>query len=202
MAGNLEADDLAARLRRFHVARGREVMLVTSDADWLQLVGPGVTMLQLRRHTGDQVRVTDRNFAEHVGLPHPKALAEAKALMGDTSDSIPGVGGIGEKTAYGLLNIYGSVTGFTNAMMSDPESRKIADKRALKLLDDEERMIAFQRNMRLIWLDHPEAPPSERPNHVKGRFDADAFARMAEECAFTSILRDFDRWIAPFKEGR
>ncbi len=196
IASNLEADDLAARLRKRFTAAGREVVLVTSDRDWLQLLAPGVSLLD---KLNDRLFLFDR-FQEQVGLPTPKALAECKALMGDSSDNIPGVGAIGEKTAHAILNTYGSVNGFTNAMLGDPEARKTADKRALKLLDDHEKQDIFARNMRLIWLDHPDSPAAVKPNLVKGSFEPDKFRHLCEELAFHSILKDFDLWVKPFEK--
>jgi 5'-3' exonuclease len=194
---NMEADDLAARIRRQLRLQGRDVVLVTGDQDWLQLVGPGAILFDAMKER----IVTEVNFQTVTGLPHPKAIAEMKALMGDSSDCIPGVGGIGEKTATALLNAYGSVTGFTNAMMADPAARKVADKRALKLLDDADRQAAYERNLRLIWLDHPDIPVPAKPNVIKGRLDKGAFAEIAGELAFHSILKELDTWLAPFTDG-
>jgi len=197
-AANLEADDLAARLRRSYVKQGREVVLVTGDQDWLQLVGPGVSVLDALKER----RITEANFTRMTGLPHPKAIAECKSLMGDTSDCIPGVGGIGEKTATAMLNEYGSVINFTNAMMADPDARKKADRRAIKLLDDNDRQLGFERNMKLIWLDHPDAPAAVKPSVVKGSMNKAAFEAICQELSFHSILRNLEVWLAPFGKDK
>lgn len=194
-SANMEADDLAARMRRVARAQGKEVTLVSGDADWVQLVGPGCQLF----NPGQEKLIRESNFTEKTGLPHPKAIAEVKSLMGDASDCVPGVGGIGEKTATAILNTYGSVAGFTNAMMADPEARKKADKRALKLLDETDKQDAFERNMRLIWLDHPGVPAPVKPSIVKGTMDKAAFATFCEELAFHSILRELDSWLLPFQ---
>ena len=193
IASNLEADDLAARLRRHYRDRGQEVVLVSGDKDWLQLLEPGMVAWD---HVRERLTTPD-TFPALTGLPSPYAMAEFKALQGDRSDSIPGVGGIGEKTATALLSQFGSVTGFVNAMMADPKAREAADKRALLLMEPD-RADAFERNMALIWLDHPRAPRPEGLKLVKGSFDAAAFRAHCEELAFFSVLRDFDLWTRLF----
>jgi 5'-3' exonuclease len=193
IATNLEADDLAARLRRHYRDRGHEIVLVSGDKDWWQLLETGVVVWD---HVRDRL-VTPQTFSEVTGLPTPYALAEFKALQGDRSDSIPGVGGIGEKTALALLNAYGSVATFSNVMMGDPKARENADKRALLLMDPT-RSEGFDRNMELIWLDHPKAPRPEGLKLIKGSFDAEAFRAHCEEFAFFSVLRDFDLWTRLF----
>lgn len=186
LASNLEADDLAARLRRSYRDRGHEVVLITGDKDWLQLLEPGVIAY-------DPVRTrltTPDNFSEATGLPTPYALAEFKALQGDPSDNIKGVGGVGAKTAQMILNRFGTVAGFVNAMMGDPAERETMDWRALSLMDPE-RQDAFTRNMALIHLDHALAPKPEGLKIIKGQFDEAALRAFLEEHAFHSTLRDF-----------
>lgn len=193
VAGNLEADDLAARLRRHYRDHGHEVVLVTGDKDWLQLLEEGVI-------AWDPVRerlTTMTTFSTNEGLPTPFSLAEYKSLQGDRSDNIKGVGGIGPKTASALLNTYGSVRGFINSMLADPDERARADRRAVLLMDPE-KQDAFERNMRLIWLDHPKAPAAEKIKMIKGDFDEAAFQAFCEDFAFHSVLRDLPVWINVF----
>jgi len=93
------------------------------------------------------------------------------------------------------------VTNFTNAMLADPKARLVADRRAIKLLDDEGRQEIYKRNMRLIWLDHPAVPKAVKPSLLKGRLDKDAFADICGELAFHSLLKDLDTWLRPFAQG-
>lgn len=193
LASNLEADDLAARLRRSYRDRGHEVVLVTGDKDWLQLLEPGVIAY-------DPVRTrltTPDNFADVTGLPTPYSMAEFKALQGDVSDNIKGVGGVGAKTAQTILNRFGTVAGFVNAMMGDPGERETMDWRALSLMDPE-RQDAFRRNMALIHLDHPGIPKPEGLKIIKGAVDQEGLQAFLEEHAFHSVLRDFDKCVQVF----
>jgi DNA polymerase I len=189
LASNMEADDLAARLRRRLVDAGKDVTLVTGDKDWLQLLEENV-------HAWDPIRerlIGLHNFKETTGLPAPSCLAPFKALTGD-SDNIKGVGGIGPKTAMAIFEQYGSVSGFISAMMGDLDLRKLADARALKLMDSD-RQDAFKYNMRLIMLDHPQVPEMEGFKSVGAEFNEEAFRELCEEYAFTSILRDWTQVV-------
>ncbi|MGB8841794.1 MAG: DNA polymerase I [Aliidongia sp.] len=99
-----EADDLIATYARLAVAQGATVTIVSSDKDLMQLVGPGVTMYDpLKQKTigPDEVR-------EKFGVG-PDKVIDVQALCGDSVDNVPGVPGIGIKTAAELINIYGDL---------------------------------------------------------------------------------------------
>jgi DNA polymerase-1 len=101
-----EADDLIATYAKDALAAGGDVTIVSSDKDLMQLVGPGVTMLdtmkQPNRSIGpDEVR-------EKFGVP-PDKVVDVQALAGDSTDNVPGVPGIGVKTAAELINEYGDL---------------------------------------------------------------------------------------------
>jgi 5'-3' exonuclease len=194
IAANMEADDMAARMRRVYADHGTTVTLISSDHDWLQLVGEGVSLFDPRKAR----HVTLASFEDHVKLPSPMALAEMKALVGDKSDNIPGVGGIGEKTAQAILARWGSVPAFVGALRDNLDLRLDCDRRQLSLVDDPDKMARFARNMRLIWLDHVDAPETKGARHIGGALNREAFARCCEEWAFVSILKSLDEWVQPF----
>ena len=105
-----EADDVIATLTRQARERGIEVMVVTGDRDMLQLVGDGVRIMATSRGITD-TRVYDRQAViERYGIP-PELVPDFIGLKGDTSDNIPGVPGIGDKTASQLLQQYGDLEG-------------------------------------------------------------------------------------------
>ncbi|MGD8398546.1 MAG: DNA polymerase I, partial [Anaerolineae bacterium] len=85
-----------------------DVLIVTGDTDTFQLVGPHVRVLTPRRSFGDTVVYDEAAIRERYGLA-PAQLIDYKALTGDTSDNVPGVRGVGDKTATRLLQEYGSV---------------------------------------------------------------------------------------------
>ncbi|SSI71562.1 5'-3' exonuclease H3TH domain-containing protein [Acinetobacter baumannii] len=105
-----EADDLAGILvQRFASDPNNRILLITGDRDWLQLVKPNVSW----RDPRDESRFIHwANFYEKTGFKSPVAFLQGKALQGDSSDCISGVGGIGEATAIKILAEYGSVNEF------------------------------------------------------------------------------------------
>ena len=106
--GGYEADDLIGTLSVKGVKEGYQVEILTGDSDQLQLVGPGVTVQMTQRGVTD-VKLYDADAVrERYGIG-PERIADYKALVGDTSDNIPGVPGIGDKTATALLQKWDSL---------------------------------------------------------------------------------------------
>lgn len=99
-----EADDLIATYAREALAAGGDVTIVSSDKDLMQLVGSGISMLDTMKNRSigpDEVR-------ERFGVP-PDKVVDVQALAGDSTDNVPGVPGIGVKTAAELINEYGDL---------------------------------------------------------------------------------------------
>jgi len=103
-----EADDLLATLTRRCREQGCEVVLVTGDRDILQLVGEGVSVIMTRRGISDVIRYDAATVVERYGVP-PEKWTDFVALKGETSDNLPGVPGVGDKTAAQLVNKYGDI---------------------------------------------------------------------------------------------
>jgi DNA polymerase I len=103
-----EADDVIASLVRQAREQGIEVMVVTGDRDAYQLVAEGVRVMSTSRGI-TETKIYDREAViERYGVP-PELITDLMGLRGDTSDNIPGVPGIGEKTATQLLQQFGSL---------------------------------------------------------------------------------------------
>ena len=103
-----EADDVIATLCRQAHERGVEVMVVTGDRDAFQLVEPGVRVMATSRGI-TETRIYDREAViDRYGIP-PESIPDFYGLKGDTSDNIPGVPGIGDKTAAQLLQRFGDL---------------------------------------------------------------------------------------------
>ncbi|EFM08825.1 DNA polymerase I [Paenibacillus curdlanolyticus YK9] len=105
-----EADDIIGTLTRMADEQGAEVLVVSGDKDMLQLASDQVTVAITRKGVGDVDRYSPALIHERYGLA-PLQIIDLKGLMGDTSDNIPGIPGVGEKTALKLLHEYGSVEG-------------------------------------------------------------------------------------------
>ena len=103
-----EADDLLGTLSKKAEQAGLDSVLITGDRDAFQLTGPHTSVLYTKRGITDTVRVTPEYILETYGVT-PVQLIDMKGLMGDSSDNIPGVPGIGEKTASKLVAQYGSL---------------------------------------------------------------------------------------------
>ena len=107
-APNFEADDVLAALARQAEAQGLETLIVTGDTDTFQLVGPHVRVITPGRSFRDTVVYDEKAIHARYGL-EPWQMIDYKALVGDKSDNIPGVRGIGPKTATRLLQKYGTL---------------------------------------------------------------------------------------------
>jgi len=103
-----EADDIIGTVGRICGEEDWECVIVTGDRDSLQLIDDHVTVML--ETTKGNIRFDKAKFIEEYGF-EPKKLIDLKALMGDSSDNIPGVKGIGEKTARNLLHEFGSLDG-------------------------------------------------------------------------------------------
>jgi len=103
-----EADDAIATLALEAVDRGIEAVIVTADRDFFQLVRPGVTVMFNVKGISDIRRYDVNAVTERFGLP-PERYLDYVALKGDPSDNIPGVPGVGEKTATKLVQDFGTV---------------------------------------------------------------------------------------------
>ena len=211
-AMNLEADDLAGLLVKRWSGNGKKIVLISGDKDWIQLVRPGVawrdmireqviTFNNLSKELGYK-KVLEKDAdgietkSEWIGVPSAYAWLEVKAMMGDTSDNLPGVGGIGEKGAIDLVNKFGSVTEFWNR--ANLENLKLP-KKLKDFATDAEKIANFQRNMALMDLQSSRIPhPAGMTVKGDGKPDAQAFGAFCGEYLFQSILTDLDNWIEPF----
>lgn len=103
-----EADDIIGTLATKAANSGYKVIIVTGDKDALQLINSNVKVMLTRKGISEIELVDTEAFTNKYGFP-PKRLIDLKGLMGDSSDNIPGVPGIGEKTACKLLQQFHSV---------------------------------------------------------------------------------------------
>lgn len=200
-----EADDLAGYFSKRATETGNRVILVSGDKDWVQLVEENVLWT-------DPIRNRSCNagsFTEFTGLGTPEQFLQQKALMGDTSDNIKGVGGIGEGTALELLERYESVENFLKMAKAGELPKKLPATH--KRLASNEPFIyrgkeypgmqdSYNRNMKIMDLRNVEKPDPESLIIQRGQFDRNGFAEFCEEFAFASILRDLDNWLLPFEK--
>ncbi len=106
--GGVEADDVIGTLARQAAEEGSRAVIVSPDKDFQQLLGEHISIFRPSRRNEGFDPVTEDTFQEKYGLP-PIRFIDLLALMGDASDNVPGVPGIGEKTALKLIQQYGSL---------------------------------------------------------------------------------------------
>ncbi len=138
-AKGFEADDVLATLATVARDAGQEVMIVTGDRDSYQLVeDPLVRVLYNKRGVSDYALYDEAGILERTGV-HPRDYVAYAALRGDTSDNLPGVPGVGEKTAAKLINAYGGLAGiFAASEEQTPKLRQnLEENEALALLNEE-----------------------------------------------------------------
>jgi len=105
-----EADDIIGTISRIAADTGIETLIITGDNDLLQIVSPSIKVMAPRKGFADTVIYDETAVMQKYGIK-PYQLTSYKALVGDTSDNIPGVRGIGEKTAVRLLQKYDDLEG-------------------------------------------------------------------------------------------
>ncbi|WP_268236080.1 DNA polymerase I [Isoptericola cucumis] len=106
----IEADDILATLTQRGTEAGMEVLICSGDRDALQLVTDDVTLLYPKRGVSDLVRMTPGAVEEKYGIP-PERYPDLAALVGETSDNLPGVAGVGPKTAAKWVTAYDGLDG-------------------------------------------------------------------------------------------
>jgi len=136
-AAGFEADDLIGTVVSHPAVKALDRVIVTGDMDTLQLIEPGVTVYALRQGISDTVTYDDAAVRDRFGLT-PGQMVDYKALRGDPSDNIPGVPGIGEKTASMLLSQFDSLENIYQHL----DDKKIPER--IKKLLTEHRAEALQ----------------------------------------------------------
>ncbi|MEO8330109.1 MAG: 5'-3' exonuclease H3TH domain-containing protein, partial [Candidatus Nanopelagicales bacterium] len=119
-----EADDIIATLASEAAAEGLDVAIITGDRDAFQLVSDRVTVLYPKKGVSDLARMTPKAIEEKYGLS-PQQYPDFAALRGDPSDNLPGIPGVGEKTATKWIREYGTFAGLVEN--ADKVAGKVGD---------------------------------------------------------------------------
>ncbi|HUZ56784.1 MAG TPA: DNA polymerase I [Streptosporangiaceae bacterium] len=174
-----EADDLIATLATQAAASGMKVLIVTGDRDALQLVSDDVTVLMTRRGISDMTRFTPAAVTEKYGLS-PAQYPDFAALRGDPSDNLPGIPGVGEKTAAKWVAEFGSLDALVDKV--DEVKGRAGDNLR-------EHLGSVLRNRQLTELTrnvHLEAGPADL---VPAPWDRDQIHQLFDTLQFR-VLRD------------
>ena len=174
-----EADDVLGTLSRQADEQGIETIIVTGDNDMLQAVLPRVKALAPRRSFTDTVLYDEQAVEQKYGIK-PEQLADLKALAGDVSDNIPGVPGVGEKTAAKLLQQYGSLQGIYDHI------EDIAPPRLRDTLREYRNQVFKNKELSTIVKDVPIK--LDLKTCQVSHYDRNEVARLFQELEFINLL--------------
>jgi DNA polymerase I len=174
----VEADDTIGTLAIWAQEQGRQVVICSSDKDLCQLVGEGVLMLQTHK---DNLVVDSAKVKELYGVP-PEQIVDYLSLVGDSSDNVPGVKGIGPKGAAGLLEQFGSL----DAILERSGEIKAAGLRAKIEAEKEQALLS----RRLVTLDLDVEVPRELGFYERPLVELEALNRFYEEMGFRTLIKE------------
>ena len=171
-----EADDIMGTIARDYERRGIDVVLVTGDKDFTQLVSDKVTLLDTMKNK----ETLTKDVIEKYGVP-PDRVTDVFALMGDQVDNIPGVKGIGEKTAIGLIKSFGSLDNLLQNLddLAEKQRTLITEKKGDALLSKE--LVTIKTDIDL---------DMELDKFRYEGFDKSKLRSLFDELEFKNLLRE------------
>jgi DNA polymerase-1 len=191
-----EADDVIGTLASAAAARGLQTVIVSGDKDFYQLVGPRIALLNPGRGgpgAVDETWVDETNASDRLGVA-PRQVADFLALVGDASDNVPGVKGIGEKGAQKLLAEFGDLETIL------ARAGEVTAKRAREALLAQADSARLSRELVTIKCDVPvELDAGALIPHEP---DRDAVIRLLTELEFYSLARRLTGQAAPMGSAR
>lgn len=185
---NYEADDIIGTLATQAAAEGYDVRVVTGDRDALQLVRPNLRVLLTKKGISELKDYDTAAFEEEYGF-EPLKLIDLKGLMGDTSDNIPGIPGVGPKTASKLLLAYGSVENVL-AHVEEVSGKKLKER--LMEYADQARL---SKELATIELHVPEIEFVEADYRIQP--DMEKMQAFCDAHELRAVWRNFERLYGP-----
>lgn len=174
-----EADDVLGTLSRQAEGKGLDTIIVTGDADAMQLVSSSVRVLVPGKTFKETLIFDPDKVKEKYGIA-PEQIPDLKGLMGDASDNIPGVPGVGEKTAVKLLQQFGTIEGIYRHL------DEVTPARVQQLLRDNEPAARQGKSLATIMRDLP----TELKLELCGEegYDRDSLVDLFRELGFSSLV--------------
>ena len=170
-----EADDIIGTLAKKGQQKGLDIVIVSGDKDMMQLISPHIYMLDTMKNK----KFMDKEVVEKFGV-HPDKVVEVMGLMGDSSDHIPGVTGVGPKTAAELIRKFGSIESLYKRI-DEVEKKNLKEK----LERDKEN--AFM-SRELVSIDTEMDLEFNSDLMILGKIDSVKLKKMFEEFEFVSFL--------------
>ncbi|MBG9783930.1 DNA polymerase I [Shouchella lehensis] len=178
-AKEYEADDIIGTQAVEAAKKGYEVVVITGDKDLLQLVDDRIEVVLTRKGITEVDRYNEAKIEERYGLT-PKQIIDLKGLMGDTSDNIPGVPGVGEKTAIKLL------TQFSDVETVLASINEVSGKKLKERLEENKELAILSKQLATIMT---EVPLETALNDLAyNGFDYQAVKELFKAYAFNSLL--------------
>ncbi len=176
-----EADDILGTLAAMCEDASSEAYLMTGDRDALQLIGPSVHVLLATN--SDTIDMNEEAFRAKYGVASSQ-FVDVKALMGDSSDNIPGVAGIGEKTACKLIAEYGSLDGVYEALPTAKHTPSVRQK-----LENGKESAYLSQRLACICREVPLTCGLE--SLANGKMDASALRALFLRLEFSGFIKRF-----------
>ncbi|HAJ95946.1 MAG TPA: DNA polymerase I, partial [Actinobacteria bacterium] len=189
----MEADDILASIARNAVAEYRETIIVTGDKDMLQLVSESIKVLSSKKSINDTIIYNKERVKEKMGVG-PGMVRDLLALMGDNSDNIPGVPGIGPKTAVKLIGEFGSLDDIYNNI------EKIKSENLRNMLTENKGLAMISKDLTTL-KDDIEIDPEVFKNSFKN-IEYRRVKKIFENLEFNNLVRRLPKYmdIIDFKE--
>lgn len=197
-----EADDVIGTIVKEQAKKVDEIVIVTGDNDLLQLVGGNVKVDLLRKGLSDVVLFDEKKVEEKYGFA-PPLIVDYKALRGDTSDNIPGIKGIGEKTATDLIQTFGDIDSLYKALAKGAKNKDIAALKpaVLAKLTTGEADARMSRQLAEIHAGVPDVSVSLGDADVE-KFDRSKLADLLRRFEFFSLIKRVNGSSTGSKEAK
>jgi len=193
-ADGFEADDIIGTMAQTAETRGIQAYIITGDKDMLQLVTDRVHVLMCKKGTSDLEEYDPQKVRDTMGVD-PIRIIDLKALEGDKSDNIPGVPGIGNKTAVKLLSQFETVE------VIYAKLEQIEGKPLLKKLSENKNLADLSKRLATIKTDVPidlnlenyAFDPQKQPSQLADLFNRYSFKSLINELNLTEQLEDVNK---------
>lgn len=181
-----EADDIIGTIIEKLKKENLEKIIVSGDRDVFQLVDENTKVYLLRTGPKSAVLVDRKLVKEKFFGLSPEQIPDFKALCGDSSDNIPGVRGIGEKTAIELLKLFGTIENLYHQLEEESKSQKIKESLKKILIEKKERVI-FAKN--LVKLEKSVPIDFELSKCEWGQYDKERIISLFKKYEFFSLIK-------------
>ncbi len=176
---NYEADDVIGTVAKRAEKEGFDVYMITPDKDYGQLVSPHIFICKPQR-AGDGMEVLgEKEICEKYTIARPEQVIDILTVMGDASDNVPGVDGVGEVRAKKLIKEFGSVENIYEHLEKLPEKQRLAFEAAREQLPLSKKLVTIDLDVPVPW--DEESLVLEKPN-------TDALKKLFLEYEFASLM--------------